>query len=135
MDNNHDDWIDYLFLYVTCESCLRHCRLRRSLGRGVLYRTETVFISSIFYSGKKSFELSLNTSYLGAHSRFAMRGSRSEICQCVLAENGHGKPIDGAQESAELGSWPRRFPYDSAETCVSPNFVLAFDPTQQKVRP
>ena len=63
-----------------------------------------------------------------------MRGSRSEICQCVLAETGHGKPIDGAQESAVLGSWPRRFPYDSAETCVIPNFVLSFNPAQQKVR-
>jgi hypothetical protein len=40
MDNNHDDWIDYLFCIVT----YAEKRLR------VLYRMETRFISCTFYS-------------------------------------------------------------------------------------
>ena len=51
---------------------------------------------------------------------------------CVLTQIGHGKIFDGAQESAELGFWTRQFP--SPETCIGPNFVLAFNPTLQARR-
>jgi hypothetical protein len=44
------------------------------IGLRVLYRMEThfLFILCIIRSGRKFFELSLNTNYLEAHSRFAM---------------------------------------------------------------
>ena len=63
------------FCTVTCESCLRHGRFSK-IGLRVLYRMEThfLFILCIIRSGRKFFELSLNTNtnYLGAHSRFAV---------------------------------------------------------------
>jgi hypothetical protein len=55
-------------------------------------------------SGRKFCEMSLNTNYsilvLSHGSAYGACGP--EIC--VLAQIGHGKPIDCAQESAELGS-------------------------------
>ena len=54
---------------------------------------------------------------------------------CVLAQIGHDEPTDSTQESAELPvrSLARKFPYDSAETCVSPNFVLAFNQARRRI--
>lgn len=50
----------------------------------------------------------------------------------MLAQIEHGKPIGGAQEpAAELGSPIAESSYDSAETCASLKFVLAFNPTLQ----
>ena len=46
--------------------------------------------------------------------------------------HGQGKPIGVAQEPTKLESPIAESSYDSAETCVSPKFVLAFNPDVQE---
>lgn len=48
---------------------------------------------------------------------------RDTISARVLVQIGDGKSVDGARESAELGSWAMKFPCNSPETYVRDGYL------------
>ena len=131
MDNHHDDWIIYLFLYCNMWK-LFEASSSPEKGLRVLYRVEIHFIACLLFGreGNAPRYRWIQT-ILGFTHGSAWGPWSRDILNCSIR---HGKPIDGVQESAELGFWARQLSLDSSETTVSTNFVLAFNPTLQTRR-
>jgi hypothetical protein len=87
-------------------------------------------------SGRKFFEVSLNINYLGAPSRFVR--PMAQRYACLLKSD--TKTVWRCARISRAENLGQTVPF-GLDICVSPNFVLAFNPPgvqkdiQQKMRP